>query len=266
MSQSFWKYVLAASAVLFQLSQAAFYDCITNLASLRSDADALELVKKAHAEKLKFSSQCLEIVLKKNFFKTGEYMIDEYYPKTSIDTEVIVRNVANDIKRNQDYLIFQVKKRELNNNFISVKPVIYWAQHTEDLLLMVRLHSQMDTPDCKQSFEREVIIEEDRIRVQAYCYESEDNIRIFDTDEVIFKKKIIPEKSTYEWRGDGKLILNLRKANAPSFWKYLLQDVKKEVKELQVWWEMRDRYIEQLEEYMMEENAKERLEQKASDL
>jgi hypothetical protein len=30
----------------------------------------------------------------------GEYLMNEYYPKTSIDTEVIVRNVANDIKRN----------------------------------------------------------------------------------------------------------------------------------------------------------------------
>jgi hypothetical protein len=38
------------------------------------------------------------------------------------------------------------------------------------------------------------------------------------------------------------------------------------VKELQVWWEMRDKYIEQLEEYMMEENVKERLEKKKEDL
>jgi hypothetical protein len=124
----------------------------------------------------------------------------------------------------------------------------------------------MDTPECKQSFEREVVIEEDRIRVQAFCYESEDNIRIFDTEDVIFKKKIVPEKSTYEWRGDGKVILNLKKENAPSFWKYLLQDAKKEVKDLQVWWEMRDKYIEQLEEYMMEENVKERMEKKSEDL
>ena len=46
---------------------------------------------------------------------------------------------------------------------------------------MVRLHEQMDTPECKQSFEREVTIKEDRVRVRAYCYEGEDNIRIFDT-------------------------------------------------------------------------------------
>lgn len=54
-------------------------------------------------------------MLKKNFYKTGEYLIDEYYPKTSIDTEIIVKHVASDIKRNQDYLIFQVKRRELND-------------------------------------------------------------------------------------------------------------------------------------------------------
>jgi hypothetical protein len=46
------------------------------------------------------------------------------------------------------------------------------------------------------------------------------------------KKAIVPEKSSFEWRGDGKVLLNLRKENAPSFWKYLLQDAKKEVKDL----------------------------------
>ena len=37
--------------------------------------------------------------------------MNEYYPKTSIDTEIIVKNVANELKRSQDYLIFQIKKR-----------------------------------------------------------------------------------------------------------------------------------------------------------
>lgn len=74
--------------------------------------------------------------------------------------------------------------------------------------------------------------------------EGENNIKIFDSGEIELKQKIIPEKSSYEWRGDGKVLLTLRKENAPSFWKYLYKDSKKEVKELQVWWEMRDKYIE----------------------
>jgi hypothetical protein len=52
---------------------------------------------------------------------------------------------------------------------------------------MVRLHTKMDTPDCRQSFEREVLIEEDRVRVQAYCYESEDDIKMYDTEEIELK-------------------------------------------------------------------------------
>lgn len=73
--------------------------------------------KVAHQSLFKFSSECLEVLLKKNFFLTSEYLINDYYPKTSIDTEVIVRNVAADIKRSQDYLVFQVKKRETHGQF-----------------------------------------------------------------------------------------------------------------------------------------------------
>jgi hypothetical protein len=38
-----------------------------------------------------------------------------------------------------------------------------------------------------------------------------------------------------------------------------MNDPVKEAKELQTWWEMRDRHIEQLEDYILEEKAKEEL-------
>jgi hypothetical protein len=156
----------------------------------------------------------------------------EYYPKTSIDTEVILRNVASDLKRSQDHLVFQVRKRETGGQFPVVKPVVYWAQSTEDVLIMIRLHEKMDTPDCRQSFEREVVIEEDRVRVQAYCYESEDNIRMFDTEDIELKLNIKVEKSSFEWRGDGRVQLTLRKGDGPSYWRYLLKDAVREAKEM----------------------------------
>lgn len=142
-------YVLILCYLYATLSQAAFYDCETHLTELKSDLDALDKVKQAFADKYKFASACLEILLRKNFFQAGEFLLNEYYPKTSIDTEIIVRNVANEIKRNQDYLIFQLKKREKNNVFPHIKPVIYWAQSTDDILIMIKLHHAMDTPECK---------------------------------------------------------------------------------------------------------------------
>lgn len=96
------------------------------------------------------------------------------------------------------------------------------------------------------------MIENDRVRVQAYCFESEDDIRLFDTEDLELRLPIVAAQSTAEWRGDSRLVLTLRKANAPSFWKYLLKDAVREAKELQTWWEQRDKHIEQLEDYILE--------------
>jgi hypothetical protein len=97
---------VSIAAVFVGLSKSAFYDCPKELNALRSDSEALSKVKAAHHSLFKFSSECLEVLLKKNFFLASEYLINDYYPKTSIDTEVIVRNVAAEIKRSQDYLVF----------------------------------------------------------------------------------------------------------------------------------------------------------------
>ena len=95
------KAILYVSAILMvTLASAAFYDCHGELGGLKSDIDGLDKIKIAHlTDKFKFSSECLEILLKKNFFLSSEYLLNDYYPKTSIDTEVIVRNVAAEVKR-----------------------------------------------------------------------------------------------------------------------------------------------------------------------
>jgi hypothetical protein len=112
----------------------------------------------------------------------------------------------------------------------------------------------MDTPECKESFEREVVIDEDRVRVQAYCFNSETDVSLYDSEDLDLKVSILPEESSFEWRGDGKVILTLKKTEAPAYSRYLLKDIVREAKELQTWWEMRDRYIELLEDYMIEES------------
>jgi hypothetical protein len=64
---------------------------------VESDVAALEMMMQAHADQFKFSSECLETLLKRNLMRAAEYLLNEYYPQTNIDTEIIVRSVANDI-------------------------------------------------------------------------------------------------------------------------------------------------------------------------
>ncbi len=54
-------------------------------------------------------------------------------------------------------------------------PVIYWAQSPDQVMVRVVLHPELDTPACKQSFERNVTVKKDSIRVSAYCMQYNKN-------------------------------------------------------------------------------------------
>ena len=60
-----------------------FAECDKVLEPVTGDSAALTLIKDMHEAKThKFSSQCLEIVLRKNFMETADYLLSEYYPNT----------------------------------------------------------------------------------------------------------------------------------------------------------------------------------------
>ncbi len=52
----FSKYVLALALLALTSVSAAFYDCIQNIQPLKSDTEALALIKTAFTQKLKFPS------------------------------------------------------------------------------------------------------------------------------------------------------------------------------------------------------------------
>ncbi len=106
---------------------------------LKKDEAALAFLKVAHAEKLKFPSACLEILLRKNFFLSAEFLLAEYYPHTTMDTEVIIKNVAREVQRQQGYMIFLTKKKETGDKFEQRKPVLYWAQTVDDVLMQLKI-------------------------------------------------------------------------------------------------------------------------------
>jgi hypothetical protein len=109
------KSILAITYVLTFLtlgSNAAFFNCQEKLASVKVDSEALSIITKAFTNKFKFASECLELIIQRNFYETGEFLINDYYTKTAIDTELIVKKAIQDVKRNQGALVFKIKKRQ----------------------------------------------------------------------------------------------------------------------------------------------------------
>ena len=73
--------------------------------------------------------------------------MDEYYPSTNIDTEIIVISVAKEVSKSQDEILFNIRKR-----FESIpkqEPVIQWAESPSNVYLQVRLHQQVENQICK---------------------------------------------------------------------------------------------------------------------
>jgi hypothetical protein len=78
---------------------------------MESDDSMLITLKAAHDQKSKFGSECLELLLKNNFMQSSQFLMDEYYPSTNIDTEIIVKSVAKEVAKSQDKILFQIRKK-----------------------------------------------------------------------------------------------------------------------------------------------------------
>lgn len=93
------KVIMALVATNFVVSASKFFNCNQEIEKVKSEYESLYMVMQAHADGFMFSSECLELLLKRNFMNASDYLLNEYYPSTKIDTEIIVRKVANDIQR-----------------------------------------------------------------------------------------------------------------------------------------------------------------------
>jgi hypothetical protein len=108
--------ILASNVIYICATIAPFYDCDNQLSSTISDTEALELVKQVHADKkFRFSSECLDILLRRNLLKASEYLMEEVYPK-SVDTEIIVKQVTSEIEKIQNELLYIVLKKKAEVN------------------------------------------------------------------------------------------------------------------------------------------------------
>lgn len=141
-------------------AQQSFYDCKNELGSLLSDEASLEKIKKVHsAASHRFDSECLEMLLQKGFMLSSNYLIDEYYPSTMIDTEVIVNKVQENIRRSHNKLLYHLLEQTHGSDWPPVRePVLYYAQSREDVFIKLKWADDIDAPGCSHSFNKQVDI------------------------------------------------------------------------------------------------------------
>lgn len=89
-------------------------------------------------------------MLNKGFLQASNYLIDEYYPTTRIDTEIIVRKAEDDIRRQQNKLLYALLEN-VNKGTAwppSAEPIVYFAQSPNALYIKVKIADSFDAPGC----------------------------------------------------------------------------------------------------------------------
>ena len=102
--------------------------------------------------------------------------------------------------------------------------MIYQAQSTQHVHLLVRIHEMVDDLDCSATYEHDVNISPNEVEVSVLCFESEDDIKVFKRT-IKLPREIKPEESKYTWESESKVHLELAKADAPSYWPVLIEGI-----------------------------------------
>ena len=136
----------------------------------------------------------------------------------------------------------------------------YSAQSPDDVHFLVRLQANQDELDCSNAFNKQVSIEENKVHVEAVCYEpgaSDDQINLF-TRDLILPSEIVPEKSSFEWENDSQVRISLKKANGPSYWPVLataaeVDSQDPQISKIGMWKAMTKKYAALNEDYITDE-------------
>ena len=132
--------------------------------------------------------------------------------------------------------------------------MVYQAQSTEYVHLLLKMHEEVDDNDCSATHDHSVTINAEGVEVSVLCFESESDIKLYKR-QIKLPKEIVPESSSFTWMSESRVHLELKKMNGPSYWPVLIdgiapgkqQDVDKRVAQ---WRQMHNKYVEQVQDYM----------------
>ena len=187
---------------------------------------------------------CIDILIKNGKLEELDYYLNELAKKgveyrenlsVSINT---MKKALDEIKNN--------KHRFEKKEYQTVSPAFKWAQSLEDIFLEIKFAHRHDSPGCLEIKDMNVDIKNDSVKFEGYCVLGDVPIKI-DFKINTFKGLNVSE-CTHGASSVGRYQITLKKGEK-SFWKKLLKDDTPIPPNMRVWFEMKEKYHEELKEF-----------------
>ena len=233
----------------YQQYAANNYTCenLTKLVS-RSNHDLISLMKTNITRFKTQSHSCIDTLIKYAKIPVLDFYLNElcnmgveYKENLEISLNTILTQI-NDVYNKHKYSETQYQ---------SVFPASKWAQSMDEVFIEVKFAHRHDSPGCLEMKNLKVDLKERSVKLIGYCVLGDVPIKM-DFDIKLWNKINVKESKHFE-SSVGRYQFNLVKKKKDNYWKKLLDEKMTIPSNMRVWFEMKEKYQEQLEKYENDE-------------
>ena len=235
------------------------YTCenLTKIIS-KNNHDLISLMKSNIAQFKSQSHSCIDTLVKYAKIPVLDFYLNElctmgveYKENLEISLNTILTQI-NDVYNKHKYSETQYQ---------TVFPASKWAQSMDEVFIEVKFAHRHDSPGCLEMKNLKVELKERSVKLIGYCVLGDVPIKM-DFDIKLWNKINVKESKHFE-SSVGRYQFNLVKKKKDNYWKKLMEEKVPIPSNMRVWFEMKEKYQEQLEKYEndeFDENIKEMME------
>ena len=132
-------------------------------------------------------------------------------------------------------------------DYQDVIPASRWAQNLDEIFIEIKFAHKYDSPGCLEIKNLKVEIKEKSVKLVGYCVLGDIPIKMNYYIETY--EKINPKESRHFVSSVGRYQFNLKKKKSNTYWKQLLDNKMTIPVNMKIWFEMKEKYQDQLSKY-----------------
>ena len=225
------------------------YTCenLTKIVS-KSNHDLISFMKSNITQFKSQSHSCIDTLIKYAKIPVLDFYLNElcnmgveYKENLEISLNTILTQI-NDVYNKHKYSETQYQ---------TVFPASKWAQSMDEVFIEVKFAHRHDSPGCLEMKNLKVELKERSVKLIGYCVLGDVPIKM-DFDIKLWNKINVKESKHFE-SSVGRYQFNLVKKKKDNYWKKLMDEKLTIPTNMRVWFEMKEKYQEQLEKYENDE-------------
>ncbi|VTZ67253.1 HSP20-like chaperone, putative [Plasmodium chabaudi chabaudi] len=187
--------------------------------------------------------------IEKSWFEVTNYLINESI-KQGNDFSNDIKIAVNEMKQKLDKLLtasYSIKKID------TINASFQWAQSPEYIFLNIKFSHRWSSPGALKVKDEQIVAEKNKFFFSAYSNDPNTVKKKYVVD-IDLLHDIIDSETKYNFASVGKVVITLKKAEK-KIWNRLLLSKEKNPN-LQVWWDMKEKYNKSVLEFLKEEEQK----------